>query len=167
MEGLDPEVVNEVVAAFRLIYDNYAWRMVNIYDKVIETLESLSKLGMSNFVVTNKPIGPTKEILNHLCIMNYFKEIVSPDVKTPIFSTKSAMVSYLMKSHHLRAAGTVLIGDSSDDAQAAAACNLTFIPVGFGYGNLFKSGCLPGQQVLTTHHDLVDLLRHPQKGETK
>lgn len=167
LEDLEQKVFDEVIAAFRFIYDNFAWRMVSIYDGVLEALESLSKLGMGNFVVTNKPIGPTKNILSHFHMMNYFREVICPDVKTPNFSTKSAMVSYLMEHHHLRSSETVLIGDSSDDAQAAAACKLSFIPVVFGYGDFLESHRLRGQQVLKAYCDLIGLLRCLNQGETK
>ena len=156
---LEPEIVSVLIRAFRFIYDNYGWRMVNSYDSVSDTLKSLVNLGINNFIVTNKPIGASNNIMKHLNINNYFTEIVCPDVKEPNFGSKSEMVTYLIEGHDLNTRNTVLIGDSSEDAQAAQVCNLPFIPVAFGYGNLSVSNPFAGQKSLKRYADLIGYIR--------
>jgi phosphoglycolate phosphatase-like HAD superfamily hydrolase len=59
----------------------------------------------------------------------------------------------------LPSATTLLVGDSSDDASAAAACEFSFAAVAFGYGNAAVQTIEPVQYRIATFSDILTLIK--------
>jgi phosphoglycolate phosphatase len=124
-----------VLSEFRSDYNNRGYLYSVAYPGVAEALNRFRSLGVSLFVLTNKPLIPTKKILSHLGMEILFKEILSPDSVTPSFSVKAEGALHLMEKHALITGETLLVGDSPDDLNAAQVAGFSFVEVSYGYGN--------------------------------
>lgn len=134
---LDAAALDRVIRAFRASYDSLGWQKSLAFDGVVATLSQLRQRGLGLFVVTNKPIGPTRDILNMLQLHTFFEEVVSPNLQEPPFASKADMVRHLLVQRRLDPTSTLLVGDSEDDARAAAAAGLRFAAVSYGYGRVW------------------------------
>jgi len=134
LPAAEPATLDALERAFRTAYDTEGWRRTTVYPGVHETLARLTGLGVRCFGVTNKPGLPTQRILDHCGLRPFFGAFLSPDARTPRFASKAEAVAALLAEHSLARTQTALMGDTSDDAQAAATCGLRFIAFTGGYG---------------------------------
>jgi phosphoglycolate phosphatase len=148
LDGIEP--------SYRSHYDTEGWRQTVLFDGVTDTLRSLHALGLRLFIVTNKPRIPTDNILNHLQLHSLFSDTFTRDSRPPAFTSKSEMLAALMQQHQLASASTLMIGDTSEDQEAAHANRLQFLYVTYGYGAVDSS---PLQ--ITNFPDLITLLDRP------
>lgn len=164
--GLDPEVLDQLERAFRQIYDSGGWSHSVAYPGAAEVLGRLRSGGVRLFVATNKPLAPTLKILGHLALAPCLEAVASPDGTSPPlrppalqlpFSglSKAALVELLVRAHGLAEMTGLLVGDSADDARAAAACGLHFTLAAYGYGAHAFSGGPPPALALTKLTELL------------
>jgi phosphoglycolate phosphatase len=132
----DEALLDTLNKAFRNHYDNSCWKKAEPYSGIPKLLRYLQNQGATCSVLTNKPTLPTKKILDHLNLSCYFSKVISPDSKSPNFQIKSEAAAYLLSLLNLNFTETWMIGDSEDDAVAAAACDFKFIAAAYGYGNV-------------------------------
>ena len=131
---LSAEQLDALVAAFRAHYDTHGCLLSPLYPGVADSLAELRGRGVRSFVLTNKPSGATNAILNHTGIAALFADVVCPDTAQPHFSNKPDAARALCEKHHLAPEQSVVIGDGSDDADAARRCGMRFAVAGYGYG---------------------------------
>lgn len=153
--NVEPKTLDEIIIRFRETYDREGWKQSIAYEGVLATLESLHQQQIASWIVTNKPILPTRQILDHLEMSKFFTGIFSPDCQVPHFQSKVTMVSHLVTNYKLDPITTLLVGDSFDDALSASSNNLHFAWASYGYGNLdlYK---LPITSLLSRITDLLD-----------
>lgn len=155
----DEGILRQLEQAYRASYDFEGWRQTRTYPDVTETLQRLIEQDFICFVLTNKPRLPTLKILENLKLDCYFKAVMTPDMRTPCFTSKSEAAHGLCREFKLRAGETLLVGDSPDDAAAAADCGFAFAGVAFGYGNVHKSKNLTINFLLNNFRDLATILK--------
>jgi phosphoglycolate phosphatase len=135
---LEPTLTDEEVAQieqhYRKRYDTEGWSHTIAFDGVAGTLRTLHQQGLRLFVVTNKPRIPTKKILDYLNLQDLFDEVISRDSRTPVYASKTEMLLGLIDSQRLAPHSTVMLGDTAEDGEAAAANGLRFVHVSYGYG---------------------------------
>jgi phosphoglycolate phosphatase len=119
--------LNLIVGMFREAYDQWGWKMTKLFDDVTSFLTILERAGCCLYGVTNKPSQPTTRILRALDIENRFLIFLSPDSPDHLFFNKSEGVQQLLDEYQLVKEKTVMIGDSSDDAEAAYLTGIAFI----------------------------------------
>jgi len=134
--GVDEITLDRLVAVFRQAYDSGVCRETPAYPHVSEMLASLASRGASNFVLTNKPHVPTRQILSQLGIEQPFCEVLTPDSPTHPFHSKTEALRALLRRRNLPESATMMVGDSVDDATAAEACGVVFGAAVYGYGDL-------------------------------
>jgi phosphoglycolate phosphatase len=132
--SLTEEELVEIERAFRTVYDSTGWRETVLFEDVKPVLESMKGNGRRLFIVTNKPLIPTRNILGHLGLMHLFEEIVTRDSRTPFYESKAEMLGELVHRHSLLAEGCVMVGDTAEDEEAAATNGTPFIHAVYGYG---------------------------------
>ncbi len=164
--NVGPEVLEKVETAFRSSYDTEGWQKTLIYDGVEGTLLRLLNLGVRNFVITNKPKMPTKNILEIFRLSAFFNEVVSPDSKVPPFRSKSESVAYLISKHNLDIRTTLLVGDKKEDETAAEECGVPFAHAAYGYGNISAEHWGYNSVVLSTFSDLLTIIK-PEKEDLR
>lgn len=131
----DAATLDLLVSAFRRSYDDDGWLRTQLYDGVDSTLRVLAKNHARLFVLTNKPAAATGRILRHLNSWNLFEQVIAPGASSASCHNKTEAARTLQASANLVPDATLLIGDSRDDALAAAACNFPFAAIQFGYGD--------------------------------
>jgi phosphoglycolate phosphatase len=125
--------------SYRAIYDSNGWRDAFAYPAVADTLHIFHRGGLRLFIVTNKPLLPTSNILGHLGFDGLFLEALSRDSRTPHYANKTEMLADLLTRHQLLPDTTLMIGDTSEDQEAAHGNGLAFLHVTYGYGSVTTS----------------------------
>ena len=126
--------LNCLISAFRKHYDEKGCLKSEVYPAVVNTLRVLSRWGVNLYVVTNKPLQSTTTILQHVGLIDMFRDVSTPDKGERVWTVKAEGVNQLIEKHRLTIDSTMLVGDSWDDKKAAAECGLFFVPVAYGYG---------------------------------
>jgi phosphoglycolate phosphatase len=156
---LPSPALDALESCFRQSYDREGYRKGILYAGVRSTLASLLEEGVSMFLVTNKPLGPTSRILAHTAISEFFREAISPDSVHPPFGDKSAMAEYLLRKFLLARERTLLVGDSADDRKAAEHCGMRFGAAAYGYGGVRVGPAGPPGLLLWGLGDLLGMVR--------
>ncbi len=155
----DAATLNALHAAFRVDYDSKGWMKTEVYPGVLDTLSGLVADGVRCFGVTNKPSLSAQRILTHCGLRPYFSAFLSPDSRTPSFSSKAEAVLSLMSDNGLEPAGVLLVGDTADDGLAAQTCGVRFVAFAGGYGFQSLAPSLPVAFVCRQFTDLLELTR--------
>lgn len=137
---IEPELTESQLAiierVYRAEYDSEGWRKTTLFQAAIDVLATLARAGLHLFIVTNKPALPTRQILDHLGIAQFFSTALSRDSRQPAFATKAEMLLTLLREQHLSPTTTVMLGDTPEDAHAAQANGLDFVFASYGYGEM-------------------------------
>lgn len=126
----------QIELTYRAEYDNEGWRETVLFAGVADTLQALLLAGVHMFVVTNKPRIPTEKILTELGLIDLFEEIATRDSRTPTYNSKTEMLSDLLQRRSLDRVSTMMMGDTIEDEEAAAANGLRFLFATYGYGSI-------------------------------
>jgi phosphoglycolate phosphatase len=121
---------------YRSDYDSRGWRDTVIFDGVVQTLTELQAHSIRLFIVTNKPVLPTRQILEQFSLQRFFTEVLSRDSRSPAFSSKAEMLATLIKRHKLSPESTLMVGDTIEDLETAHANNVPFLYVTYGFGSV-------------------------------
>lgn len=135
---IDPEVsedaLNGVVASFRRLYDSAPERGLVPYDGIAELLLSLKNQGFTLYVVTNKPIKPTRKILDYLG-WDMFARVVTPDSDPDpaVKRNKAESIQAIIAEEGLNPADVLMVGDTFGDVRAAHKAGVAAAAVLWGY----------------------------------
>ena len=109
-------------------------QFANVYPGALEALESLAARGMPMACLTNKPLGFAKDLLKEKSLAHFFGPVFGGDSferkkpdPLPILKTCEALSSPVAR--------TLMVGDSSNDAQAAHAAGCPVVLVTYGYNH--------------------------------
>lgn len=132
----EPEMAS-LEKAFRYSYDICGWESYRVYPHVVETIGKIYNAGTHIlYIVTNKPLLPTRNILNKMGIGNMFKDVICSDSVVPKLPDKAAYLEYLCEEKNLEPSNCVYVGDTIEDYHAAAKNKMRFIGVSYGYGKI-------------------------------
>lgn len=132
--GIKKELIEVIIREYHKCYDRCYFSRTMLFPGTYKLLNGLHVRGIRLFLVTNKPIYPTRKILRKLSV-NHFADIVTPDIVRAKNMNKREMVAYLMKKWKLGKRETLLIGDSASDVHAAHKNGIMVAGVLYGYGN--------------------------------
>ena len=138
-----------VLEAFMKEYDEHLMDRTTLYPGVVETLE---KLPGRKIVLTNKPLGLSKRVVEGLGLAKHFDGVFGGDS----FPTRKPDADAFR-----RAAGgaksALMIGDSGVDVETARNAGVPCVAVTYGY---FKPGELDGaEHRIDRFAQLLELLR--------
>ena len=138
LPGLDaPEKIANFEQALDLYQQHY--RIINglqakVYPGVADGLRALQQAGLKLACLTNKPAGFARELLALKGLAGYFTHVFGGDSfaakkpdALPVLKTCEALGSV--------PAQTLMVGDSSNDAQAARAAGCPVLLVCYGYNH--------------------------------
>jgi phosphoglycolate phosphatase len=135
----DAALLDTLERAFRASYDTAGWRKTPCFPGVVEVLAALKAGGHRLFVVSNKPRHVSVKILEMQGIAGQFEQIYTRDSATPPYASKARMLEAILSDHRLEAADCVMVGDTMEDASAAALYKIAFIFMEHGYGELSQA----------------------------
>jgi len=128
-----------IIENFKEIYDNESYKSTQAYPQVSDTLLHLQKLGVRQWVCTNKRLAPTQKIVQLLRWENYFESLYAlPDYlgSQAQYVHKSDMVNELIQLTGLEPNQMLMVGDTSTDQEVARRNGLFFAFASWGYGNV-------------------------------
>ncbi len=139
-----PEVagnVREVEQLFKPVWERYEHHYLsingefsNVFPGVMEGLEQIKALGLPMACLTNKPVSFTLPLIRDKGLAPYFSKVFGGDSferkkpdPLPLLKTCEALKSL--------PAQTLMVGDSSNDAQAADAAGCPVVLMTYGYNH--------------------------------
>ena len=156
----DPSALDRLEGAFRASYDSEGWRKTVLQPGTLDILRRLRTCGAELWVVTNKPLLASGMILRELACAGLFRELVCRDSRTPPFASKAEMLCNLVSREGLKREECLLIGDTLEDATAAARAGIWCALVMHGYGRWDGSLTAPEQCfLLKTWDDLLNYVK--------
>ncbi|HVZ50280.1 MAG TPA: HAD hydrolase-like protein [Gemmatimonadaceae bacterium] len=155
LTGLDaPDELDRLAAAFRATYDAHGVLEADAYEGLADVLAALAAARRRAFVVTNKRNAPARAIAGRLGILPQLEDVYSLDSLTPPAPRKAALVAHVLRARAIAPGTAVMVGDSAEDAEAAAANDLPFVAVAYGYGT---PHAFEGARPVATLERLADL----------
>ncbi len=130
----DAALFEQALAIFRKHYGAAVADLSRPYAGVIEALERLSATGFSLACITNKAEAFTVPLLKQLGLYKYFKLVLSGD-SLPKQKPDPLPLTHACKHFGITPDHGVLVGDSSNDVQAARAAGMPVICVTYGYNH--------------------------------
>ncbi len=131
-EPLEPSRLAELMQRFLHHYHEGRHAMTRPFPGVVDTLVELSAAGFRLAICTNKPYGPTMEILDVLGLEHLFAAVAGGDS----FPVRKPNPGHLLGTLNLMSAqpgSAVMIGDSGNDVAVARAAGVPVIAVSYGY----------------------------------
>lgn len=101
------------------------------YPGMKEALATLQGQGCQLGLCTNKPIGPTRRILDELGLTRYFGGIIGGD-STPYRKPDPRHLAATLAEMEVSSA--IMVGDHANDLRAAAGLGLEAVFCAWGYG---------------------------------
>ncbi|TAM45267.1 MAG: phosphoglycolate phosphatase [Gammaproteobacteria bacterium] len=154
----EPEAAlfERALAIFRKHYGAAVADLSRPYAGVVEALGRLSATSFSLACITNKAEAFTVPLLKQLDLYKYFKLVLSGD-SLPKQKPDPLPLLHACKHFDITPDHGVLVGDSSNDVQAARAAGMPVICVTYGYNH--------GHDIRDSHPDavvdsLVDVLQY-------
>lgn len=132
----DPALLDTLERHFRASYDNKGWRQSVCFPDALEVLQAMKKSGHRLFIVTNKPRHSSTMAIEAEGIAPLFERIYTRDSIEPPYASKADMLQALLSDQHLSPPECVMVGDTMEDAGAAAMHKIDFIFMEHGYGEI-------------------------------
>lgn len=152
--GMTPEESERATAAYRERYTTVGLFENRVYAGIPTLLKTLKEQGVYVALATAKPLEPSRRIVEHFRLAQYFDAIIGPDM-----SVKHAEKDDLIRKARGDFKGKcVMVGDRRFDIEGANAVGIDSIGVGYGYGDyeeLSKAGCT---HYAETVNDLYNIL---------
>jgi phosphoglycolate phosphatase len=128
--------VPEAWAHYRRHYDRFNGQHAEVFPGVIEGLAMLRALSVPLACLTNKPTAFAEQLLQRKGLRGHFQHVFGGDA----FERKKPDPLPLLKTCEALAslpAETLMVGDSSNDAQAAraAGCQVLLVTYGYNHGH--------------------------------
>jgi len=142
-EIADGDVLDQLESAFRESYDTEGWRKTVCFPDAHRVLQAMHSSGHRQFVVSNKPRHISLRILENEAILDLFEAILTSDSRSPAFPGKAEMIDLLMTEYGIGAENCLFVGDTIEDAQAAASAGIGFVYMTHGYGEVVETPNLP------------------------
>jgi phosphoglycolate phosphatase len=143
--GGDPALYERAWQQYQLQYQALNGQFAQVYPGVVEGLQRLRALGLPMACLTNKPAAFARDLLRIKGLDVFFDQVFGGDD----FARKKPDPLPLLKTCEALGsapAQTWMIGDSSNDAQAAhaAGCPVVLVSYGYNHGEPIRS--VPAQQ---------------------
>lgn len=152
--GLEPDTPG-ALECFLALYDRRLLDTTAPYPEMVRALEALPP-GATLGVLTNKPLGPSRRILEGLGLARFFPHVIGGDGPFPRKPDPAGL-----RALAALAPGrpVILVGDSPVDAATAAAAPAAFAFAAYGFGApLFGARPPSTPYVLSSPSDLPALI---------
>jgi phosphoglycolate phosphatase len=155
--GLTPPA--DVLQRYLALYDGCLLNHTHLYDGMAEVIETLAGRG-AVAVLTNKPIAPTRRILEALGVARHFSAdaVLGGDGPFPRKPDPSALL-HLIARAGATPASTLMVGDSAIDWRTARAARtqVCLARYGFGFDSVPLHELAQGVHLISAPIDLLAL----------
>jgi phosphoglycolate phosphatase len=153
----DLALMDQLEQAFRSSYDTEGWRKTSCFDGAQATLGMMKAGGHRLFVVSNKPRHISLQILEREGLLPLFERIYTRDSRTPA-CTKQEMLHEFLSEYGVSSPDCLMVGDTMEDATAAAATGIGFVYMTHGYGELAQTLSIPIAYKLDSFSQFLQLM---------
>ena len=129
-----PELVADLLARFKPLYDESGFPNTVPYPGIPEALAALKAAGANIYIVTNKRHAPTQAIARKLGWDRLFDGIWSYDTLDVKYK-KPDLLAKLLADLKVDAADAVMVGDTKGDVDSGKANGLKTVGCAGGYGS--------------------------------
>ena len=151
---IDPVLHQQLLDTFLEIYNADPCVDTRPFDGILEFLEWGIQNHKKLICVTNKPEQPARKILEVLKMDHYFVDVIGGD-RFEERKPHPRQLLFCVDQYGVTAAETLMIGDSSNDVEAARRAGVDCIVVSYGYNHGEDIHDCQPQQVVD---DLTELL---------
>lgn len=130
----DETTLDALERAFRIDYDSTGWQRTICFPGAAHVLQTMHQRGHRLFVASNKPQQVSLRILEKEQLLDVFEAVVTRDSRSPAYAGKEEMIRSLLTERDIALENCVMVGDTIEDAQAAAAVGIRFVYMAHGYG---------------------------------
>jgi phosphoglycolate phosphatase len=150
--GARPDV-NEALDRFRQIYDRRLVENTRPYDGIAEVLRrAASRTPLA--VLTNKPLAPTRRLLDAFGLSDVFRDVLGGDSPFPR-KPKPDSTRHLMQTAGATPGTTLFVGDSMIDVETARNADVPICVARYGFGWLRGELNLRGDEIVAmSPHDV-------------
>lgn len=128
------EEMDRIVVSFGKNYDSSNFIETSIYPGIENLLDSLKDKKVPMFIITNKRLTPTLEILKKFKWEKFFEGVYSIDSFEPILP-KGKNLKLAIAKHGVNLKKAVIIGDTAGDIIAGDFVEMSTVGVTWGYGS--------------------------------
>jgi len=139
----DSKTLDALELEFRKSYDSEGWQRTVCFPSAHRVLKATRRIGHRLFVVSNKPRHISLRILEREGMLDLFDSIVTADSRTPRFTDKAEMLCSVMTEYNMNQDQCMFVGDTMEDADAAAAAGIGFVYMTHGYGEPVAAANVP------------------------
>jgi phosphoglycolate phosphatase len=143
--ALDPQMPG-ALDRFLAQYDQRLTAHTRPYAGIPEALATLRAQGRTLAVLTNKPQGPTRRILEQLELDGFFSDALGGDTAAGRKPDPGGLLQ-VAKGAGADAASTVLVGDSPIDLETARRAGTGICLARYGFGYRFTEGAFRGDEL--------------------
>ena len=155
------EEVKQALEFFLAYYRDHPLDNTKFYPGTGETLDRLQAAGVKSAVLTNKPLGITKQILEGLGASDRFVRVYGGE-SFPKRKPDPAGVNALLSEFSISPARAVMVGDSAVDMQTGR--NASILACGVTYG--FQPETLAAESPDVVFDDMADVAEWVLGGES-
>lgn len=131
--GLDMEATNKAVALYREYYGPIGAFEAELFHGIADLLRDLKSAGAAISLATSKYSVMAEKMMDHFNIRPYF-DFAAMSQGREVTSQKKKMIEQILADSGTPPDRTVMIGDTSYDAEGARQAGTAFIGVLYGYG---------------------------------
>jgi phosphoglycolate phosphatase len=146
--AIDDAEVKDALTRYQAHYASLLGRETRLYPGVREGLDRLQAMGLPLAVITNKATRFVRPHLDHAGLTGYFRVLVGGD-DLPAKKPAPDPLLHVAARLGVVPAELLMVGDSTNDAQAAraAGCPVLILPYGYNEGepveNIDADGIVP------------------------
>jgi len=144
--------------AFRTSYDGIGWQKAVCFPEAQRVLRLMHDGGHRLFVVSNKPRHVSLQILEREDILQYFEAVITRDSRSPNYCGKEEMVRAVLVERSIGREHCLIVGDTTEDANAAAAAGIKFVWMTHGYGSASQMSSFPVAHSLESFSQFLPLI---------
>jgi phosphoglycolate phosphatase len=133
--GDDEERIVAAIDHYRDRFESVGWSEHAVYDGIAELIGALAARGDALAIVTTKPVGQARRIVDHMPFGAAFARVYGPEDRHA-HRPKSEMIAQALTDFGVAAAGTTMIGDRHFDMEGAHANGVRAIGVAWGFGSI-------------------------------
>jgi phosphoglycolate phosphatase len=143
---------------FRADYDTQGWRKTVCFPHTGSVLRLMRERGYRLLAISNKPRHISIRILDNERILELFEEIVTRDSRSPAYAGKEEMIGAIQAQRHISSTNCLMVGDTIEDAKAAASAGIRFAFMSHGYGTVDETSSVPVAWRLGSLSEFLPLL---------
>ena len=150
--GLDPGAP-DALERFRAIYDRRLFDHTRPYPGIADVVRTAAAAGAALAVLSNKPAAPSRRLVDAFDLSPWFGWVGGGDGPFPR-KPDPAAVAFLRAQAGVPPDRTLLVGDSTIDAETARRAGVRLCVARYGFGRLDAQALAAGTDVAATPADV-------------